>query len=95
MTRYREVKTRVSHWHGVARLSLVGRNILLQSILYGSVRYWFFTLPVPEKIIELIESDAKALLWARHPELHTDEEGTAKRSNRQIRKEPSYLPTLS
>ena len=93
MTRYREVKTRVSHWHGVARLSLVGRNILLQSILYGSVRYWFFTLPVPEKIIELIESDAKALLWARHPELHTDEEGTAKRSNRQIRKEPSYLPT--
>ena len=48
---------------------------------------------MPEKIIELIESDAKALLWARHPELHTDEEGTAKRSNRQIRKEPSYLPT--
>ena len=50
---------------------LTGRNILLQSILYGSMRYWFFTLPVPPKIIELIESDAKALLWARHPDSFT------------------------
>ena len=43
LKKYRAVKTRVSHWHGVARLSLTGRNILLQSILYGCLRYWFFT----------------------------------------------------
>ena len=65
LERYREVKQRVSHWHGVSSLSLTGCNILLQSILYGSMRYWFFTLPVPQSIIDIIESDAVALLWAR------------------------------
>ena len=56
------------------------------------MRYWFFTLPVPTKIIEIIESDAKALLWARYPELRTDEEGTAKRSKRHMTEKVSHLP---
>ena len=46
------------------------------------MRYWFFTLIVPDKIIDLIEQDANALLWAANPELHSNEDGTAKRSNR-------------
>ena len=77
-----ETKPRAATWNGLARFSLTGRNILLQSILYGSMRYWFFTLIVPDKIIDLIEQDANALLWAANPELHSNEDGTAKRSNR-------------
>ena len=60
--RYRTVKERTSRWNGLSSLSLTGRNILLQSILYGSMRYWFFTLTVPQTIIKIIEGDAKALL---------------------------------
>ena len=92
LQRYRTVKPRAAAWNGLARLSLTGRNILLQSILYGSMRYWFFTLIVPDKIIDLIEQDAKALLWAANPELHSNEDGTAKRSNRYMTELASYLP---
>ena len=49
--RYTTVKTRIGAWNGLARLSLTGRNILLQSILYGSLRYWFFTLLVPNSMV--------------------------------------------
>ena len=90
--RYRVVKQRVTHWNGLARLSLTGRNILLQSILYGSMRYWFFTLTVPDPIVNMIESDAKELLWASNPELHGDQDGTPNGSNRYIFKEASWLP---
>jgi hypothetical protein len=82
LQRYRTDKPRAAAWNGLARLSLTGRNILLQSILYGSMRYWFFTLIVPDKIINLIKQDAKALLWSTNPELHSNEDGTAQRSNR-------------
>ena len=54
-----------------------GRNILLQSIIYGSLRYWFFTLVVPPEFIKIVESAialgdktaAAAALAAAQPEL--------------------------
>ena len=46
---------------------------------------------VPDKIIDLIEQDAKALLWAANPELHSNEDGTAQQSNRYMTETASYL----
>ena len=59
MAKYRAVKKRVSWWRANCSLSLVGRNSLLQSIYYGSFRYWLFSLVLPFKILKLIEEDAK------------------------------------
>ena len=92
LIRYREIKRRVAMWNGLASLSITGRNILLQSILYGSMRYWFFTLTVPPEIVSIVESDAKELLWATSPELHSDEQGTSDASRRYIARMASYLP---
>ena len=92
LKRYEVVKTRTAHWNGLSRLSITGRNMLLQSILYGSMRYWFFTLIVPQEIVDMLESDAKELLWASSPELHGDSHGTANASNRYIFREASLLP---
>ena len=66
-TRYRTVKTRVALWPSLRRLSLTGRNTLLQSIFYGSFRYWLYFLEMPESVIKLIESDAKQILWSTEP----------------------------
>ena len=90
--RYADVKPRVANWFATSRLSLTGRNMLLQSILYGSFRYWFFTLLVPDEIIDAIESDAKNLLWATTPSLQTNEFGTTARSRRYMIEAASYLP---
>ena len=92
LDRYKVVKMRAVHWNGLARLSITGRNILLQAILYGSMRYWFFSLTVPQTIIDLLESDAKELLWASNPELQGDQLGTPNGSNRYIHQKASWLP---
>ena len=91
-TRYRTVKARVSLWPSIRRLSLTSRNLLLQSIFYGSFRYWLYFLVVPQSIIDIIESDAKQILWATEPALLSNEEGTSKRSRRYIHLLASYLP---
>ena len=90
--RYRTVKARVAHWTGLGRLTLVGRNMLLQSIIYGSLRYWFFTLPVPPELVKLVESDAHELLWAAAPVLDADSLGTQGSAHRYIYEAASYLP---
>jgi hypothetical protein len=91
-SKYRKIKQRVGNWRGTGRLTVTGRNILLQSILYGSMRYWLFSIELPDEILKLFESDAKNLLWAERPHLNTDELGTAVRSRRYIKEEASYKP---
>ncbi|MDC0525679.1 reverse transcriptase family protein [bacterium] len=90
--RYRKVKAKTAFWRGLGRLSLTGRNMLLQSILYGSLRYWFFTCEPEEALLQHIEEDAKQLLWSVNPELDPDELGTKKRARRYIHENASYLP---
>ena len=80
--RFSRVTVHVLSSIALARGSAPVTSRTQHTLTVGTVRlrplkYWFFTLPVPASIIDLIESDAKALLWARYPELHTDEEGTA------------------
>ena len=90
--RYKKVKAKTAFWRGLGRLSITGRNMLLQSILYGSLRYWFFTCEPDEALLQRIEEDAKQLLWSISPELNQDELGTKKRSRRYIHEDASYLP---
>ena len=52
--RYKKVKAKTAFWRGLGRLSLTGRNMLLQSILYGSLRYWFFTCEPDETLLQRI-----------------------------------------
>ena len=74
--RYRVVKQKMTLWRGMAHLSLTGRNLLLQAILYGSLRFWFFTINVPTSIVKMVESDAYHLMWASNPEFLSNEDGT-------------------
>ena len=90
--RYRTVKARIATWPGMRRLSIRGRNLLLQSIFYGSFRYWLYFLIMPDPIIKIIELDAKQILWASDPTLLSNEEGTSKRARRWIHEMASYLP---
>jgi hypothetical protein len=89
--KYRQVKQRIAAWRSIAHMSITGRNLLLQAILYGSIRFWLFSMTIPDEIITLVESDAYHLIWASNPELFTNEEGTAKKSRAYIVKEASYM----
>ena len=65
MNRYTVVKKRMAAWGALGSVSLVGRSILEQAIVWGSVRFWFFALIVPEAVLKLLEkldlSDGKPI----------------------------------
>ena len=88
--KYREVKQRIAAWKSTAHMSITGRTLLLQAILYGSIRFWFFTLLINEHILSCVESDAYHLVWASNPELLSNEDGTSKRARAYIHEPASY-----
>ena len=90
--RYRLVKTRIAAWKSLAHLTITGRNLLLQAILYGSLRYWLFSLIMPESILNALEEDSYNILWAQQPEIFSNEDGTSANARAYIHKAASYLP---
>ena len=88
--KYRQVKQRIASWRSTAHMSITGRTLLLQAILYGSVRFWFFTILIDNRIVEYIESDAYHLVWASNLSLLTNEARTSK-----ARAPPSRRPHLT
>ena len=90
--KYREVKQRVAAWRSIAHMSVTGRNLLLQAILYGSIRFWLFSLVIHSKVVKWVEEDAYHLIWASNPELFSNEDGTEKKARAYIKRPASYLP---
>ncbi len=54
--------------------------------------FWLYFTVMPKPVMDLLEEDAKEILWASNPELCSNEEGTTKKSNRWIREMASYNP---
>ena len=90
VTRYHQVKAKVALWPSLRRLSTTGRNLLLQAVYYGSFRYWLYCLVMPPSIIEMIESDAKLMVWGAAPKLISNERGSSKRSRPYIAGDAKY-----
>ena len=42
--------------------SISGRSLLLQAILYGSLRYWLFSMRMPESLHVALDKDSYNLL---------------------------------
>ena len=61
-------------WKSIGNMSIIGSNLLLQAILYGSLRFWIFSMSMPDKISTPVEQDAYHLIWASNPELFTDDQ---------------------
>ena len=78
LARYRTVKEKYGLWPVMRRLSLKGRNLLLQSMYYGSFRFWLYSIEMPEIIKHYLHLDAQHILWATAPKLITHENGSAR-----------------
>ena len=66
--KYAEVKRRIAAWKSIGYMSLTGRNMLLQAIMYGSIRFWLFFMALPNVILKELQQDAYELLWAENPD---------------------------
>ena len=74
------VRDKATHWIGLFRASYFGRNLIVQAMYFGSLRYWLYSLVMPQEVVAMVQADADTLWWSREPEL-----GTAKRVRRFVR----------
>ena len=91
LARYRTVKERYGLWPAMRRLSIKGRNLILQSMYYGSFRFWLYSIEMPDILLQHLHSDARHILWASSPKLITHEYGS-KRARPYIAKQAAYRP---
>jgi hypothetical protein len=66
--KYLQIKTKMANWHSLAGLSLQGRVVLANSMIYSIPRYWMQSSLPPDKIIDGLEADVYHLLWAKDHE---------------------------
>jgi hypothetical protein len=84
--KYLKIKTKMANWHSLAGLSLQGRVMLANSMIYSIPRYWMQSSIPPDKIIDGLEADVYHLLWAKYHEFEVDTIGTATKSRFFIKK---------
>ena len=88
-----EVNKKMAMWKSTSRLSLTGRNLLLQAIPYGSLRYWLFFMAPSVRILKKLHAEAYELLWAADPNMVADDHDDRGRTTRaHILAAPSHLP---
>ena len=56
------VRDKAKRWGGLYRASLSGRNLVVQAMYYGSLRYWLYSLPMSKDMINTVQRDAD-ILW--------------------------------
>ena len=75
--KYIGMKKKISRWKGLGSLDLEARKNLLQTNVYGSMRYYLFSIIFPPTLHASLEEDARVLLWRSDPELMPDEFGNS------------------
>ena len=81
---YAKLKKKVAAWKGVQNLSIHGRTLLVNFIIYGTPRYWLSTSTPPAWFMEAIDSDVQTILWDRSPRLQAEEIGSSREGRRWI-----------
>jgi hypothetical protein len=58
----------MANWHSLAGLSIHGRVMLANAMIYSIPRYWMQSSRPPDHIIQGLEADVYHLLWAKDHE---------------------------
>ena len=77
-------------WGGLYRAGYFGRNLIVQSMYLGRLRYWLYSIPMPKSVITMVQSDADILWWSKEPKL--GEDGEKKRFRRFVARQTAIGP---
>jgi hypothetical protein len=89
---YDKYKCKIANWTDHDLISVIGRAMLVNSMIYSRFRYVAQCMPLPDWLNEAIEADAQALIWAREARFAADEVGSTTNFRRFMRKEAQYNP---
>eukprot|EP00966_Prymnesium_polylepis_P130454 3017243-Prymnesium_polylepis.1 len=80
-------RDKAQQWVGLFKSSYFGRNLIVQGMYFGRLRYWLYSLLMPEEVIKIVQKDADILWWAREPKLEqtTNAQGETARNEKRTR----------
>jgi hypothetical protein len=73
---YLKIKRRISNWRRLNCLSIFGRAMLVNFMIYSVPRYWVQTMAGPASFHKHLEADIYQLLWERDPTFDVADIGT-------------------
>ena len=66
------VRVKSDRWRHLNASSYFGRNLVVQALYFGSLRYWLFSLPMPGQTRATVQADADILWFSKEPILGKD-----------------------
>ena len=88
---YFKTKALMARWGTLFRLTLRGRVMLANSMVYSRFRYWAQTMVIPDVINKWIKEDVHQLIWNPDPHFTGGQEGQTEQSRRKIKHSTSIL----
>ena len=73
-------RDKANRWAGLFTSSYFGRNLIVQGMYFGRLRYWLYSVFMNKHMITSIQQDADRLWWSRDPVL----DGNSKRIRRFV-----------
>ena len=64
------VRVKPQRWINLHRASYWGRNLIVQSMYFGSIRYWLYTLKMKKNTKETIQKEADTLWFYGFLKIH-------------------------
>ena len=93
LTKYHKCKSLVAHWHDIPKLTVLGRAMLANNMIFSRFRYWAQTMHMPDDISRALTEDVQAMVWGKDPEFDQEELGTQLCNNRWIHSKVQFLPS--
>jgi hypothetical protein len=80
----------MANWHRLIGLSIHGRVMLANAMIYSISRYWLQSSIPPERVIERLEADVYHLLWCKDHEFEVEAIGTNTKDRPYIKNTAVY-----
>ena len=81
-------RDKANRWAGLYHSGYYGRNLIIQAMFFGRLRYWLYSLLMDKHISAEVQADADRLWWSRDPVL----DGNRVRVRRFVAKDTASGP---
>jgi len=62
-----EVRKKSNRWSNLVGKGFFGRNLIVQSMYFGRMRYWLYSMVMEKYQVKEVQRDATRLWWSRDP----------------------------
>ena len=88
--KYRKSKNTLTSVRNIEFKHTSGKHKLVNGNMYGTQRYWLWSMDPPQEIVKATMEDARQFLWRADPELDLNELGSKKRLEKWVSNNVEY-----